>query len=235
MDDFNNKTADVAALIENTLAIQAEIAPKQAAFEEKRKKREARDKDESKMFRRFKIKDIVFLAIITACTLVTSAIMPLLIHVPVFGIIQLGLGLQFSIFPVIGLMKVRKAGSMTVMGIFIALFLVMMFPPMALIAVCAVAVELIVFAIFRSYQSDWACVLAGTLYMPLTVPLLYLYYNVNYTVTGAENEAVSMFLGGTNPWVIVGMTAAIAALCFVGSVIGMLISRELKKAGVLKK
>ena len=235
MDDFNNKTADVAALIENTLAIQAEIAPKQAAFEEKRKKREARDKDESKMFRRFKIKDIVFLAIITACTLVTSAIMPLLIHVPVFGIIQLGLGLQFSIFPVIGLMKVRKAGSMTVMGIFIALFLVMMFPPMALIAVCAVVVELIVFAVFRSYQSDWACVLAGTLYMPLTVPLLYLYYNVNYTVTGAENEAVTMFLGAAEPWVIALMTAAIAALCFVGSVIGMIISRELKKAGVLKK
>ena len=187
------------------------------------------------MFRRFKIKDIVFLAIITACTLVTSAIMPLLIHVPVFGIIQLGLGLQFSIFPVIGLMKVRKACSMTIMGIFIALFLVMMFPPMALIAVCAVVVELVVFAIFRSYQNDWACVIAGTLYMPLTVPLLYLYYNFNYTVTGEENEAVTMFLGATDPWVIALMTAAILALCFVGSVIGMVISRELKKAGVLKK
>ena len=37
------------------------------------------------------------------------------------------------------------------------------------------------------------------------------------------------------PLVIVGMTAAILALCFVGSVIGMIISRELKKAGVLKK
>ena len=147
----------------------------------------------------------------------------------------MGLGLQFSIFPVIGLMKVRKAGSMTIMGIFIALFLVMMFPPMALIAVCAVVVELIVFAIFRSYKNDWACVMAGTLYMPLTVPLLWLYYNVNYTVTGEENEAVTMFLGATDPWVIVGMTAAIVALCFVGSVIGMVISRELKKAGVLKK
>ena len=126
-------------------------------------------------------------------------------------------------------------GSMTIMGIFIALFLVMMFPPMALIAVCAVVVELIVFAVFRSYKNDWACVMAGTLYMPLTVPLLWLYYNVNYTVTGEENEAVSMFLGATDPWVIVGMTAAIIALCFVGSVVGMVISRELKKAGVLKK
>ena len=231
MENERVQNPHVAALLENTQGAQAAVAPKQAAFEEKLKKREARDRDESKMFRRFKIKDIVFLAIITACTLVTSAIMPLLIHVPVFGIIQLGLGLQFSIFPVIGLMKVRKAGSMTIMGIFIALFLVMMFPPMALIAVCAVVVELIVFAIFRSYKNDWACVLA----MPLTVPLLWLYYNVNYTVTGEENEAVTMFLGATDPWMIVGMTAAILALCFVGSVVGMIISRELKKAGVLKK
>ena len=230
-----NQQAEVAALIQNTQEIEAELAPKREALQEKLKKREAREQDEGKMFRRFKIKDIVFLAVITACTLVTSAIMPLLIHIPVFGIIQLGLGLQFSIFPVIGLMKVRKAGSMTIMGIFIALFLVMMFPPMALIVVCAVVVELLVFLVFRSYKNDWACVMAGTLYMPLTVPLLYLYYNVNYTVTGEESEAVSMFLGGTDPWVIVGMTAAIVAVCFVGSVVGMLISRELKKAGVLKK
>lgn len=235
MDYERVQTPEVTALIENTLEMQAAVAPRQAAFEEKLERREARDKDESRMFRRFRIKDIVFLAIITACTLVTSAIMPLLVHVPVFGIIQLGLGLQFSVFPVIGLMKVRKAGSMTIMGIFIALFLVMMFPPMALIAVCAVAVELLVFAVFRSYKNDWACVMAGTLYMPLTVPLLWLYYNVNYTVTGDENEAVTMFLGATDPWVIVGMTAAISVLCFVGSVIGMVISRELKKAGVLKK
>ena len=52
---------------------------------------------------------------------------------------------------------------MTIMGIFIALFLVMMFPPMALIAVCAVVVELLVFAIFRSYKNDWACAAIKTI------------------------------------------------------------------------
>ena len=229
------QNADVAALIENTLAMQAAVAPKQAAFEEKLKKREARDKDDSKMFRAFKIKDIVFLAIITACTLVTSAIMPLLIHVPVFGIIQLGLGLQFSIFPVIGLMKVRKAGSMTIMGIFIALFLVMMFPPMALIAVCAVVVELLVFAIFRSYKNDWACVVAGTLYMPLTIPIMLFFGKVLYSFTDEYGQAMTIFLGTDNVWTILGITCAVLAICFVGSVLGMIISRELKKAGVLKK
>ena len=55
----------------------------------------------NKVFQKYMIKDIVFLAIITCCTLVTGAIMPLLVNVPLFGIIQLGLGIQFSLFPVI--------------------------------------------------------------------------------------------------------------------------------------
>ena len=234
-NDASAEEALARELIENTAEIYSLVQLNESARERKRKEADERAADENRPFRRFKIKDIVFLAVITACTLLTGAVMPLLIHVPVFGIIQLGLGLQFSIFPVIGLMKVRKLGSMLLMGLFISVFLVLMFPPMAMISLCALLIEVLVALIFRGYKSDWACVFAGTLYMPLTIPLLYLYYNVNYTVTGEENEAVTMFLGATDPWVIALMTAAILALCFVGSVIGMLISRELKKAGVLKK
>lgn len=87
----------------------------------------------------------------------------------------------------------------------------------------------------KSYQNDWACVVAGTLYMPLTLPLMWLYYNTFYTVTGSEKAATSLFLGGANPVVAVGISVAAVALSFVGSVVGMLIARELKKAGVLKK
>ena len=72
---------------------------------------EEKSERQGKIFQKYKIKDIVFLAIITACTLVTGAIMPLLVNVPLFGIIQLGLGIQFSLFPVIGMMKVKKPGA----------------------------------------------------------------------------------------------------------------------------
>ena len=106
---------------------------------------------------------------------------------------------------------------------------------MALLMLCALIVEILVVLIFKGYKNDWACVLAGTLYMPMTVPFLYMYYNVFYSVSGDEKKAVSMFLGGTHSGVIIGMTIAIVALCFVGSVVGMLIGRELRKAGVLKK
>lgn len=189
---------------------------------------------ENKVFKKYKIKDIVFLAIITACTLITGAVMPLLVNVPLFGIIQLGLGLQFSLFPVIGMMKVRKTGALLLQSVFISAFLVFMFPPMVLLIACALVAELLTLIIFRGYKSDWACVFAGTAYLPLTIPLLYMYYNIFYTVSGSEKAAVSMFIGGGNTGIVIGITIAVVALCFIGSVLGMLISRELKKAGKLK-
>ena len=203
--------------------------------ETEQKKAKVTEENDKKIFKKYKIKDIVFLAIITACTLITGEVMPLLVNVPLFGIVQLGLGLQFSIFPVIGMMKVRKPGALLFQSIFISVFLIFMFPPMALIIVCALIAETLALLIFRGYKNDWACVLAGTLYMPLTLPLMWLYYNTFYTVTGEEKAATSMFLGGANPGVVVGISIAVVALCFVGSVVGMLIARELKKAGVLKK
>ena len=228
----NNDVEEAASALianaeEESSADNTEIAPKKAKVSE--------EENDKKIFKKYKIKDIVFLAIITACTLITGAVMPLLVNVPLFGIVQLGLGLQFSIFPVIGMMKVRKPGALLFQSIFISVFLIFMFPPMALIIVCALIAETLALLIFRGYKNDWACVFAGTLYMPLTLPLMYLYYNAFYTVTGEEKAATSMFLGGANPGVVVGISIAVVLLCFVGSVVGMLIARELKKAGVLKK
>ena len=201
----------------------------------KQKSATTEEENDNKIFKKYKIKDIVFLAIITACTLITGAIMPLLVNVPLFGIVQLGLGLQFSIFPVIGMMKVRKPGALLLQSIFIAMILVFMFPPMVMIVLCGLIAETLSLLIFRSYKNDWACVLAGTLYMPMTLPLLYLYYNVFYTVTGGEKGAMRMFIGGGNAGIAVGISIGVLALCFVGAVVGMLIARELKKAGALKK
>mgnify|MGYP004665000957 CR=1 FL=1 len=233
--DEQKKNYDIeeaaSALIANAEEENSANEPKTAQKEVKT----AEEENDKKIFKKYKIKDIVFLAIITACTLITGAIMPYLINVSVFGIMQLGLGFQFSVFPVIGMMKVRKPGALLLQSIFISVFLVMMFTPMALIVVCALVVEILTLIIFRGYKNDWACVFAGTLYMPLTLPLLYLYYNVNYTVTGEEGAAVKMFIGGANPGVVIGVSIAVIAICFIGSVIGMVVARELKKAGVLKK
>lgn len=226
MEEKSQEELNIEELIQSSNGhAEGQFAPVSAKEEQTPK--------ENKVFKKYKIKDIVFLAIITACTLVTGAIMPLLVNVPLFGIIQLGLGLQFSLFPVIGMMKVKKPGTLLLQSAFISIFLVFMFPPMVLLIACAFIAEVLTLLIFRGYKNDWACVFAGTLYMPLTIPLLYMYYNVFYTVSGNEKAAISMFLGG-NAGVIIGISLAIIALCFIGSLLGMLIARELKKAGKLK-
>lgn len=232
--DEQKKLSDIE---ETAAALIANSEDENPAYKSINKQKSATTEEENdkKIFKKYKIKDIVFLAIITACTFITGSVMPLLVNVPLFGIVQLGIGLQFSIFPVIGMMKVRKPGALLLQSIFIAMILVFMFPPMVMIVLCGLIAETLSLLIFRSYKNDWACVLAGTLYMPMTLPLLYLYYNVFYTVTGGEKGAMRMFLGGGNAGIAVGISIGVLALCFVGAVVGMLIARELKKAGALKK
>lgn len=232
--DEQKKLSDIEEAAATLIANSEDENPAYKSIN-KQKSATSEEKNDKKIFKKYKIKDIVFLAIITACTLITGSVMPLLVNVPLFGIVQLGLGLQFSIFPVIGMMKVRKPGALLLQSIFIAMILVFMFPPMVMIVLCGLIAETLSLLIFRSYKNDWACVLAGTLYMPMTLPLLYLYYNVFYTVTGGEKGAMRMFIGGGNAGIAVGISIGVLALCFVGAVVGMLIARELKKAGALKK
>lgn len=192
-------------------------------------------KKEGKIFKKYKIKDIVFLAIITAMTLITGAIMPLLIHVLLFGIIQLGLGIQFLLFPVIGMMKVRKAGALVLMALFSGVLLVFMFPPMFFcLLICALIAEVLSVILFRGYEKDRACVFAGTIYMPLTLPFLAVYYNVMYDWSAGANEAVSQFVGA-DPIVVALISLAVVAVCFIGALLGRLITKELKKAGKFKQ
>ncbi|MBD5085868.1 MAG: MptD family putative ECF transporter S component [Clostridiales bacterium] len=199
------------------------------------KKQEQAVEGKSKLFQKYKIKDVVFLAIITACTLVTGAIMPFVSGLPVFGIIQLCLGLQFSILPVIGMMKVRKPGALLLQSVFISIFLAFMFTPMVSIIICALVAEAIALLIFRGYNNDWACVVAGALYMPLTLPMLILLYNTIPSISKGKSAEAMFMVGSTNAGAAIGISVAVLAVCFVGAIIGMVIMRELKKAGKLKQ
>ncbi len=226
-EETNKEELDIASSlvsnVENDIKENEETKPSD----------EVKKDDNNKFFQKYKIKDIVFLAIMTACTLCTGAIMPLLVNIPVVGIIQLGLALQFSIFPIIGIMKVRKPGALLIQSILIGCVLVFMFPPMICIILCALIAELVAL-IFKGFKTNIGCVVASTLYIPLTYPMLFFYYNIMYSASGDEKAAVSLFIGNNQPWLIILMGVAILALSFVGSMIGMLISKELKKAGVLK-
>ena len=200
-----------------------------------REKKEEETEQEGKIFQKYKIKDIVFLAIMAACMLVTGAIMPLVGQIPIFGIVQVCLGLQFSVFPVIGMMKVRKPGALLFMSVCCGVVLVFMSTVMFVcILMCALITEALTLLLFRGYRKDGASVFAGIIYFPCTLPFLYIYYNFLYTATSDAGEAVTAFIGAT-PGIAIGMSVAVLAVCAVGSVVGWIISRELRKSGVMKK
>ena len=187
----------------------------------------------SGVFQKYKIKDVVFLAILSAVMLLTGGVMPLVTSVPLFGIIQLAIGLQFSVIPAIGLMKVRKPGALLFMALFSGVVLIFMFVPMFFcLSICALIAEVLAVLIFRGYKKDVACWFAAAIYLPLSLPFLLAYFRIfGFASNGAAVQAL------TNPvwWVAVLISVAILALTSLGAFIGVKITKELKKSGVIKK
>ncbi|HQC54832.1 MAG TPA: MptD family putative ECF transporter S component [Clostridia bacterium] len=187
-------------------------------------------KDKQKIFQKFTVRDIVFLAIVAAVMILTCAVMPLVAELTkvIFGIAQLVTALQMSLFISVGLMKVRKFFSVTLMLIFMGAIMVAMSPVMGLSNIfVALVVELIILAIFRGYKKDIACFLAAALVPPLGLIVPVVWNSI--TTPEVFQKTVS------NGWVVAGMILAIVAVSLLGAFLGVKISKELEKAGVLKK
>lgn len=185
----------------------------------------------NRIFQKYKIKDIVFLAVMAAITLLTSSVMMLVVPLltTVFGIAQLVTGLQLSIFPAIALAKVRKVGSMFLMAVFTGIIQLFMSPAMFVSnIVVGLILEVLVVLIFKGYKTDKAVFFAVALYNPLSLPFNYVYNKI-------INDVGMTAVAEKAPWMAVGMAAAVCAVAVIGTLIGLRIAKELKKAGVLKK
>lgn len=184
-----------------------------------------------KNFEPFNVKDIVFLAIISAVTLCTCAVMPLVssLQTVVFGIAQLVTGLQISVFFSIGLMKIRKTGTLFIMSLLTGLFQLMMAPAMFFSnIVIGLLLEAVVILIFHGYKKNSAVFFAAALYNQLSLPFNY-FYNLLF---GREAMAA---VATKAPWITVGMSLAVIAVSVLGAWLGIKISKELKKSGAMKK
>lgn len=184
-----------------------------------------------KVFEPFKVKDIVFLAIISAVTLCTCAVMPLVasLQTVVFGIAQVVTGLQISIFFAIGLMKIRKVGSLFIMSLLTGLFQLLMAPPMFFSnLVIGLFLEILVVLIFKGYKKNSAVFFSVLLYNPLSLP-----FNFLYNMLFGREAMVTVATKA--PWVTVGMSLAVVAISALGAWIGIKISKELRKSGAMKK
>lgn len=181
-----------------------------------------------KKFKKFQIKDFVFLAVLAAAvTLCGGITMPLVMHTTLFGLRNMAAAPIYALFTAVALMKVRKPGALTVLGIFsgapLAFFSVVMFFNNFVAAIIA---ELLMLLIFKGYQKKAAVFFTAGIYMPLSLPVSVLF---------------SMWLNGQSysqlvdrPLASVFTSLGTVALGFLGAAIGMKISAELQKAGKLK-
>ena len=181
-----------------------------------------------KIFKKFQVKDFVFLAVLSAAmTLCGGITMPLVMHTTVFGLRNMAAAPIYSIFVAIGLMKVRKPGALTIIGLFsgaplIFFSTVMFFNNF----VSAIIAELIMLLIFRGYQKKVSVFVTTGIYMPFSLPISVLF---SHRLNGQSYNQLT-----ANPKISVLTSIGTIALAFLGAAIGMKIAAELQKAGKLK-
>ena len=181
-----------------------------------------------KIFKKFQVKDFVFLAVLSAAmTLCGGITMPLVMHTTVFGLRNMAAAPIYSIFVAIGLMKVRKPGALTIIGLFsgaplIFFSTVMFFKNF----VSAIIAELIMLLIFRGYQKKVSVFVTTGIYMSFSLPISVLF---SLWLNGQSYDQLT-----ANPKISVLTSIGTIALAFLGAAIGMKIAAELQKAGKLK-
>lgn len=181
-----------------------------------------------KIFKKFQVKDFVFLAVLSAAmTLCGGITMPLVMHTTVFGLRNMAAAPIYSIFVAIGLMKVRKPGALTIIGLFsgaplIFFSTVMFFNNF----VSAIIAELIMLLIFKGYQKKVSVFITTGIYMPFSLPISVLF---SLWLNGQSYAQLT-----ANPKISVLTSIGTIALAFLGAAIGMKIAAELQKAGKLK-
>lgn len=181
-----------------------------------------------KIFKKFQVKDFVFLAVLSAAmTLCGGITMPLVMHTTIFGLRNMAAAPIYSIFVAIGLMKVRKPGALTIIGLFsgaplIFFSTVMFFNNF----VSAIIAELIMLLIFRGYQKKVSVFVTTGIYMPFSLPFSVLF---SLWLNGQSYDQLT-----ANPKISVLTSIGTIALAFLGAAIGMKIAAELQKAGKLK-
>lgn len=181
-----------------------------------------------KIFKKFQVKDFVFLAVLSAAmTLCGGITMPLVMHTTVFGLRNMAAAPIYSIFVAIGLMKVRKPGALTIIGLFsgtplIFFSTVMFFNNF----VSAIIAELIMLLIFRGYQKKVSVFVTTGIYMPFSLPISVLF---SLWLNGQSYDQLT-----ANPKISVLTSIGTIVLAFLGAAIGMKIAAELQKAGKLK-
>lgn len=184
---------------------------------------------ENGIFQKFTIKEIVFLAILSAVLILTCSVMAVVAEATkvIWAVGQASTALQMSLFLTIGLMRVRKTFTTTFILVFMGAIMILMSPVMALSNLFVlITIEILIWVIFKGYKQDKACMFGGFIapILSIVTPAIYNSILVPEVFQATINK----------PIMVIGMTLLVIFLSFTGSVIGLKIGKELQKSGVMK-
>lgn len=173
----------------------------------------------------FKVKDVVFIAILSAAITIAGLVtMPLVMSVTLFGVRNMASAFLYTVLISIGLLKVRKIGTLSLVGLLHGSVLLMMAPVMFwTMFLAGVFTEMVVAIFYRNYESDRAIRFASILFIPMTIPLTLLTSSIIHGVPVSsivEKPLISLLL--------VVITIILSVL---GTNVGLKIGNELRKAG----
>ncbi len=174
---------------------------------------------------KFTVKDIIFIAIMAAALVLAGGlVMPLVMSNKLFGLRNMASAILYSILTMIALMKVKKIGTLSLLGLFHGFVLLMMAPVMFFNMVFGSLVsELITWLIYKNYESDQAKVFAATIFIPMTLPTTLIFTML------IHGQSVKDIID--RPMVSLALCIATVLLSYIGTKIGQKLGRELQKAG----
>lgn len=173
------------------------------------------------------MKDIVFLAVITAVTLLAAGpFAPIVMTVTQIGPQAFAMALPFALVTSIGLRKVKKSGSLVIIGIFSGLVLLLMAPIMFFNQFTgSLFSESFALLLFKNYENRKAVLMSAGLFAFFTLPSTAV---VNIL---AKGKSIAEQIGSPLSFVLFALGAI--ALGLLGAMIGNKIADELQKAGKL--
>lgn len=179
---------------------------------------------------KIELRDITFLAILSVVLILASGlVMPLVMTTQFFALRQLCGAIFFAPFTVVALYRVPKIGALTVIGLFTGFILLFMSPVMFVNNVLgAILTEIVIYLIYRGYRTKSAKHCAAILYMPMTLPITFLYNALVF-----HRSTMEQF--GGNVWLIIAFIAGVFFIAWIGTWLGEKIAQELQKAGKLPK
>lgn len=185
----------------------------------------------NKLFKKYKIKDLIFIVVASVAMLITCAVMPFLASVQIFGIGMLGIAFQVSFFQAVILLKVRKPGALFISAMLLGLFHIVFAPQMILFCfLSGILSEALGLLLFRNYKSSVGLAFTSSLLVPFITA-----FNISwhFLITGYAQSMEDLYLQNAQWWIPTIVILGVFTLSILGATLGSLLMRKLYKKGVI--